>query len=456
MIVVVVIVIVAVAAVAAFMVLNNNNNNSDSDKKYVDIDVSTVLQVYGNANGDAVIDSHDIEIVNDVISGKKKSADYKFVDANQDGKVDKADVELITKMMKHEPCTVYVVGLENDPVNQIETVVKVNYPVTKSVLFATNMNATVLYVGGSSNVVGIFNSTYPNFESALLTDKIKLLGGTSLSVEDGWAEFTALAANGGVDAFFADYSKIDTFTDKYVDDLNAAGIPLLIFATTDAKAEVSAALTIGFLFGEEVEKKSQKYAEISWSVFDKIDSISKTIPDADKTSVISISMGSRVVAINSPNYDTVRQAGGIPYYEINEDFKKQFDKTGTTAIKTGETLANYGSADVIWSVRSIDGKSDDLKSVMLNDAWDKYGKYFEDLENYKQLYYINNVLPGSIKLAYLVEHFYPDKIEAGYGDKIFNEVKAVCEYLNGCTVENTFTDMTYQDYVNAGGSKYIK
>jgi len=437
MIAVIVVVVIAVAAAGVFLMTQGNNNEQ---KNYDNIEVTETLAVYGNADGNAIINDYDVDILQDIIDGKKNMSNYPLADANKDGTIDSKDIEIVKKMMKHEECEIYVIGQNYDSIEN-QTDVKVKYPVTNAVSYGTNMNAALLYVGGEDSVAGFFRSNYQNFEAALV-EKAEDLGGGAGTAEAGWPDFTVLAGKKTIGTFFADKSKISGLTAEYKKDLDDAGIPLIILPITDAKDEIASTLLIGFLLGEKTEKIAQEYATTSWNVFKNIEEKMKSI--TTKPTVISISMGSKVVKVSSENYDTIREAGGVPYWEVNEAFKKAFAKT--VGIKTGETLSNYDDADYMISVRSIDSKSENLKQTMI-DTWEAWDEYFEDLDNYENLCYINNLLPGAIKVAYHFEMMFPELAGKGYGDSVFNEVAKTCSYLKGCTVDNTFTKMTYEDYV---------
>ena len=67
------------------------------------------LQVFGNADGDDVIDMADVRVIGDVI----ESADWDpmvhpFADANCDGIVDYEDIRLVRDFLDGKPCTLHM------------------------------------------------------------------------------------------------------------------------------------------------------------------------------------------------------------------------------------------------------------------------------------------------------------------------------------------------------------
>ena len=85
--------------------------------------------------------------------------------------------------------------------------------------------------------------------------------------------------------------------------------------------------------GRASEKSSQDYAAASWKVIKNIEDKTKDL--TTKKNAISITMGYKVAAYTSENYDTFREAGIQPYWETNDSFKTKF-KSGSKAITAGD------------------------------------------------------------------------------------------------------------------------
>lgn len=99
-----VVVVAIVIAAGAIVVVNNNNDNGNSDAP-----IASKLQIRGNANDDATIDSKDMEIVDDILSGKKTLEDYPLADYDGNGKVDQDDKKQLQDLIdRKEGTTVYV------------------------------------------------------------------------------------------------------------------------------------------------------------------------------------------------------------------------------------------------------------------------------------------------------------------------------------------------------------
>ncbi len=125
--------IIAIAAVAVFA-LTNNGGEKDVDhtgKSFAD----TRLRIYGNANGDDVIDKTDVGVINWIISSNadsdaSKHVDWKtlypLADANYDGKVNDSDAKVVQDIIDKKSVRMYYF-------NKYERVTYVNYPISDKI-----------------------------------------------------------------------------------------------------------------------------------------------------------------------------------------------------------------------------------------------------------------------------------------------------------------------------------
>lgn len=95
------VVIVAILAVAGIGVVVLTTGNDDS---YKTVETNRLV-VYGNANNDDTIDTHDLDIVKSIADGESvwDSQSNPFADTNADGVIDSKDVDLLEKIIKKEP-----------------------------------------------------------------------------------------------------------------------------------------------------------------------------------------------------------------------------------------------------------------------------------------------------------------------------------------------------------------
>ncbi len=103
-----IIAIVAIAAITLLMTGNSSNDKSDNTDMSSETD-GIRLTIFGNANGDDVIDEKDKAIVEKIVSDNIADwkSKYVYADANQDGSITSADAEVIQSYIDRKSTTLY-------------------------------------------------------------------------------------------------------------------------------------------------------------------------------------------------------------------------------------------------------------------------------------------------------------------------------------------------------------
>jgi len=450
---IVVAVVVVGAGAGAAIIMSNNNNKDSTDYS----NVNSKLMVRGNANGDFTVDSDDLDIVSKVIAGDLKKEDYPLADANNDGDVNDADKEQIQNMIDHkEGNTVYVISLDADG---NETTVSIKYPLRNVVVYATNMEMPCVYCNGGQYVAGYFTKTYTVAEKSMNADAVDLKGEQRSIKDAAWTNFTNLDASlvakgSSIGALLVDYSGIAQITDSRMDDLNESGIPMISYTSADAIDELTTVLTLGYLFGGDCEKMGLDYAKLGWDVKDYIKE--KTDALEKKKSYICGTMFIYICGKSSSFNTSAATAGGVPYAELNSDFNSKYTKNSTKMAST-EALANYTDANVFINNRSMDwGLDSDAKKALITETWDHSNSgtssrvYFNNWED--KLFYINNLLPGGAKLAYMAHAMYGDIFDRAWADGVLQDyIDLGTLPLEGQTLESILAFIQFSDYKAAAG-----
>ncbi len=441
--------VVAIVLVAGAVVILNNDDESSSDAA-----IASKLQIRGNANDDYTIDSKDMDILEEVIADPEKLATYPLADVNGDGVANETDKALLKDLIdRKEGSAVYVICLDREGNS---TIVKATYPLRNLVAFGTNIQMPALYANGGQYFAGYFNSEYATAGSSISKAAVDF-GGSSRKISDtAWSNFTKLDAKveNGVGAFLLDYSAVAQITDKRMDDLNAAGIPLICYESADATAEITTVLTLAFLFGKDCEKVGVKYAQTAWNVVDQINSKVSSKTDAEKQKYICCTMFIYLCGINSSFNTSAATAGGIPYASINADYAATYTKNSTKMTST-EAMANYTNADIVINNRSMDwGLTSDKTKELIIDTWDHDNggvsstKYFAKFLD--KLVYINNLLPGAVKLAYMAHAMYGDDFSREWADGVLQDyIDMGTLPLQGQTLSTVLAYFAQSDYNNA-------
>lgn len=449
--VIAVVVVAIVVGAGCMVVLSNDDNNSDGSV------IASQLQIRGNANDDHTIDAEDMKILDDIISGKKTLADYPLADVNGDGTADSKDKQLLQDLIdRKEGTTVYVICLDTEGNS---TTVSCEYPIRNAVTYATNVQIPTLYAGAGKYIAGYFNSSYASAENSLNADAVNFGGSTRKITDEEWKKLTELSGNLSskgekIGALLVDYSGVSQMTSSRVNDLKAAEIPMLIFSPADSVSEITAVLTIGFLFGKETEKIGQTYAETSWKVIEHINKTLENVSDSEKTTYISCTMYYYICQNDSTFNTSPAVAGGMPYYKVNEEFKNTYAGNSSVKMTSVEALSNYKDIGCIINNRSIDFimTADEIKNTVL-DTWDHSNKgilsseFFKGFEN--KICYVNNILPGAVKLAYMAHALYGDKFSDEWADDVMKQfIDMNLEPLKGVTLDNTITHIDYNTYLS--------
>lgn len=464
-IIAVAVVVVAGAGVAAVTLLNNKDDSTER--------VDTALPVYGNANNDTKVDSADVDLIQEIIDGKKEFKDYPMADANNDKDVTSADIEKVNAIIGKTTDKVFIQSLTPEG---NATATEIAYPLTNIVVIGTNMVPVTINAGAIPALAGWYQGStpYPNAETAMKDVYSLGKAGRSALSDTLWKNFTDRDAKlkadtgTGIQAFFVDHSLGSAITTKIRSDLAASGIPEVRLAVADPYQDISSTMMLGFLVGGKCEETARNYAEKSFDVLTDIKSKVSGLADADKKTYIGITMLNYVCENESTFGQIGSYVGGVPYYTVNDDFKATYDGNGSTVMNSTEALSNYAIAaklgekrgiDVIFSNRTVDFKvGEEGKNAQIvaqfegacsqgakGVAWD----YFKDLDCYKGVWYINNLLPGACKLAYAAACMYPDQYSMDDANNVAKDFATFCPSMDGVTIENSNLCWGYDAYVAA-------
>ena len=177
--------VVAIAAVAVFMLMNNNSENHEA-ASFED----TRLRIYGNANGDDIIDKTDLNLVKWIIDCNTDDdktndvdwqKDYPLADANYDSKVNSSDVDVIQKIINKEKTKMYYF-------NKYERVTYVNYPISDKIGGEYLIIQLLPAIGSYSMLKAIDDTTPKNYSNVYPgVDKMPVMG--------TWREITIESLN---------------------------------------------------------------------------------------------------------------------------------------------------------------------------------------------------------------------------------------------------------------------
>jgi len=414
-----VIAVVAVAGAAVFLMGGNN----DSGEKY---SINGALNVYGNADGDYKIDQKDLDIINDIINGKKDAKDYKFADADQKNGVTQDDAELVKKIINKEPCTVYIV---NQKKTAGEYTSSVKWPIKSAIATASSNNLLLFELSGlTDQIKGITftSSSDPAIEKTLFAyyadrDKVAKLGTSSTAIDIDAAMDTIKSKN--VTAVITDYTD-STLSNEAQFNANGIDVIRISSAVTDPDRYSSQLLMMAFLFDTNNEK-IYEFAEYNTKILNEIKEKLKSVDS--KRKVITCNGAGSVdkatgiprmwVSAGSSDYrDVVEAAGGV--YGIDEDLLGRISTyTSGAYFNEGDTWVYEINPSAIISIRAggwYEGSVDTVKmfeeSLSIfnkTGAWENGG-----------VAVIAGDAPITVRIAYAACMLYPEIFDLDWANEI--------------------------------------
>ena len=179
--------VIAVAAIAVFMLMNNDESSESHEAASFE---DTRLRIYGNANGDDLIDKTDLNLVKWIIDCNTDDddtndvdweKDYPLADTNYDGKVDSSDADVIQKIINKEKTKMYYY-------NKYGRVTYVNYPISDKIGGEYLIIQLLPAIGSYSMLKAIDDTTPKNYSNVYPgVDKMPVMG--------SWREITIESLN---------------------------------------------------------------------------------------------------------------------------------------------------------------------------------------------------------------------------------------------------------------------
>lgn len=398
-----VVVIILVAIASVYFIYNNGDEETDVPAGLDEAE----LKVYGNIDGNRVIDENDANMIRQLIENGATASEYKMADANNDGVIDEADLDVVNKVIAGESTTIWHVNQfdEDGDGNMDQPIVSTKFPITSAIAFGTGNNFLVTYALGiideikgatiSSSVDrGLYGDVYCD------ESKVVKLGtsSTSITFEDGQAGSSNVIAEENVTAVIANNNRSNLENEA---DFENAGIDVIrvAFASANPETMTHGVMLIGLLF-QKVDKALQ-YVDFQMKV---LDTVNAAIDDVRGTvSAIASSMTGYISVGDSDYKEYIELAGGS-YGMDGHDFGS------TTSIKIVDypEVYTYGFDKIIHFRTAFNyGQTDETNQ----GYWDDYTSAFSDWEFADTEQYITGgSLPTSLRVAYAAVAMYPDQI----------------------------------------------
>lgn len=255
-------IVVVIAACAAIMLNSNSENNEKEDTPYSENDESGLkvsfsyspsirLAIFGNANGDDYINSDDVTVLKEIVSGKRTydPVANAFADTDGNGYINSSDVALLNKLVNKESCKLYYWDNKYQ-VNSIDypltgkIAVHHVYPLDACIILDLYDDVVGMTNQGFQNAIGKDTSRYPGSGTT-----IKNIG---VPEEDPQALLATGATVFIAPAASKDYTKVVEAYDSANMDIQIVRLCMSQYYTTCADLYGSI-LMLGVMFQKEAQ-----------------------------------------------------------------------------------------------------------------------------------------------------------------------------------------------------------
>lgn len=398
-----VVVVLAMVSLGAILVFVDFGEKDVEPK-----DASGRLRIFGNVNDDDTLDSDDLALYQEIISGAKDASNYPLADANQDGVINAADVDMVKDMIAKKSMTI-------NYLNGYDKVSTLSYPINK-VVPVDRCTPQIQCIGASSKITGLTikdDIRYPELKNIPNVGRAQ----QQISME---------AISGiQVDAVVV-MNTLSYVSDE--DRLIAAGIDVVRVSYENMADELSWAITLGFMLQCETQAGNfVKWCdEVLANIAEKVAGVGE---DGRKTTLMGY--GSAVAGRLTSYAEVSALAGGRNLADFDD--KSRRIEIGSEFILDEKYQAEY----MIWS-RTMNYKeytAEEEKQHYIDGT--KYVLKTRSYTSGKALV-VNGSMQMICRVAYIAGELYPELFGADYGDVIHQH------YLNEfCSMDYDVTKGTF-------------
>ncbi|MCQ2069938.1 MAG: ABC transporter substrate-binding protein, partial [archaeon] len=385
---------------------------------------SAKLKVFGNVDGNEVIDSNDLAQIQLYVAVGLSADLCPMADANQDGKIDNADVEVIEKIIAGESTVVYHINYHDADGNgtmDLE-IVSTKYPISSAIMTGSANSFMLTYLlgildeikgasYGSTNDKALYGSNY------LDTSKTVKLGTSSSSItfEDGKAGSSDVIAKEHVTAVISDWNRTYITNEAAFEGANV-DVVRVAAASVDPNVYTHSILLLGFLF--QKEEKAQQLLALYNKVFESIDEALAGLSDEQIVKAVASSM-TGYISSGESDYQAVVAAAGAKFGLEGYDFG------GSASMKVVDHLDVYDTSkysfDYIVQIRTA-LTYENLSADTLNKNWKSYTDAFNLWEhaNDGQIL-VSGVIPVPLRVAYAACGMYSDVLSLDWANGLHKE-----------------------------------
>ena len=308
-------VVVAIVLVAAVVAVAANTKSGSGGSDEIDLVSSgNYLKIFGNANGDHLIDETDVNIIQDYINGDVKDSDlirvteedngnvYYLADANLDGTVDEKDISYLRGIIDRTGEEMSLIDTFGHLVTVPMTSNRIicDYFATAELLMLVGVQDKIV---GASNALMVLSDYY--LQGADLDNVVNFYSRTA-------PDYEAVAeANPDIWVVSEDYAP------TYGNNVNCpvVGLDSLVFDFEDiySSSPIMSALLAGYIFNNV--DKAIEYVNWYLEKWDMLYSVTSQLSDDEKPTVFCTGYDNHVVD-QSVNQCRVFLSNTVPYKAV--------------------------------------------------------------------------------------------------------------------------------------------
>ena len=424
---VVVVVVLIIAAAAAYIVISDRDGGSGGAVSDMD---GAELKVYGNINGDRYLDAADATMIQQLIDDGATAEDYPLADANRDGVLDAADIEVIDKVAAGEKTVIWHINYHDTDGDGLmdQEVVSTTFPLTSVIISASSNIAMHLFsigvieeVKGAAYTDGTLDSTLYG-DNYLDTGKVVKIGTsvTDIPFEDGKVGASDVIADQQVTALITDWNK------NYVpnfQDFENAGVDVVRIScnSTNAEEMTHTAMLLGLLFQQT--ERAEQYLDLNLEI---LNYVKDAVVGEEPAKMVASSMNGRISSGTS-DYTAIAVEAGGEFALTEVDF-------GTSAsIKISEHPEVY-TYDFDYIIHFRTSLSYDQTQEDIQTAWDTYTPAFSDWEHAETgQYLVSGSVASVLRVAYIATVLHPDCVDIDRVNELHQQM--VDEFFNGVQID---------------------
>jgi len=348
-----------------------------------------VLDIFGNANMDDVINEDDIVYVEGIIGGSNEATD--LADANMDGRVDENDIAQIEQIIRGEESELSLIDTANRTVT-------LKMPVERIITITGDSAEALRVLHATDKIVGVSVDT---LEDEAYFSEFSQMDNVGKWSEPDFEKIFELEP----DLIIAYMSSGPKYIEPKIQGTSISLVSLDLYRADDMRKEM---MTLGYIVGKTAE--AERYIELFDAVVDAVNERISQIPTESRTRVYLEGYSDLKTYTKGKGGDVAcTMAGGL---NIASDLEGSYPEVDSewVMIQNPDVIVRLTAPSEMPCGYAFDDPSNFVakrEEIMKRTGWDHI-KAVEDERVYMLLYEFGASPGVPVTIAYMAKWFYPD------------------------------------------------